>query len=99
MNFDEWYNGTQPIVMTQQPMALQNALRELARKAWDAAIRAAEAELEKAFAEADTLNLLHGAARVRALSSNAPLYGVIPDFAVVPNAELRGAVPRSGESP
>lgn len=45
----------------------------LAEDAWNAAIAAASAELEAAFTEAETLNLLHGAARVRALSSNAKL--------------------------
>src|SRR5258706_5781175 len=36
------------------------------------ALREAADELERAFAECDTLNLLHGAARVRALSLHAP---------------------------
>ena len=68
MTFDEWWvNGSQSILAL--PKILRDALRELSEKSWNAAILAAEKELEKSFEEADTLNLLHGAARVRALSS------------------------------
>ena len=68
--FDDWWAYAQPAAMVNQPLALRLALRELAEKGWNAAIGAAEAELEEAFSEADTLNLLHGAARVAAMRSN-----------------------------
>ena len=72
MTFHEfWINSSCSTLAL--PKALREALRDLSETSWNAALFSAEKELEKAFDEANTLNLLHGAARVRALSSIQPL--------------------------
>jgi hypothetical protein len=54
---------------TDHVAEIERREREAYAKGFNSALDAFSEELEKAFGECDTLNLLHGAARVRSLKS------------------------------
>jgi len=63
---DEWFREESEKAAGPESPLWAPVFEKALRRAWDAACEECSNELKRAFAESETLNLLHGAARCHA---------------------------------